>query len=178
LIMRRTQNSRMFLRLSIGIFILGNLFQIQHWPMGINLYVVGLLGIAISSYLLYSSRPGKRFIHELAQVLIPIWSVYTIVEILHFQFGQEIQFVLGLIAAVYTGVVWLRLNNLKNVEGGQKINWVHIVYLISVLMICLGLMMKHYFGVYAGLLVMLGVAKMIVAFMLEIWNERESHATT
>ena len=136
--------------LSAVVLILSALFRIQHWPFGLELSIVGLSALAISAPLFYSAKLEKSFVDELVIVLIPLFCGFMLLRTLHLSDQLEIKFVLLAIAvlySVYKGIRWHRADKANGVKG---INWERNIFLMGIILIASGLILKYQHGSYSS----------------------------
>lgn len=171
--MNKSQLFRTIIRISVAAFLVGILFRIQHWPYGSKIALTGLVGIGISSYFFYSSKLVKSYIDRLAVVLIPLWCVFMIARIAHVPYRLEINMVLILLAVMWSVNLGLKINREDNQEGILKFNWERNAFILGVILVGIGVILKSQHFPYATLCLLSGIGSAMVSYLLGMFSKNQ-----
>ena len=171
--MKNEKLFRTIYRIAIAVFIIGMLFKIMHWPYALEISVVGLSAIAISSCLYFYSKSPRSFFDQLGIVLVPLWCALALARILHVPYRSEIRitiFAIGLIYTGYHGFIWYQKD--KKV-GAKKFDLERTSFIVGLGLVGVGLFLKFRHWPYASTFLIAGLAVSAIYFLASAFKKED-----
>ncbi len=160
---------RLLFLISIAAIIVGALFRIQHWPFGMIISFTGFIVFTVFSFLFYYSKSEKSTWDKSFMLLLPAFGVVSLLKFT--DVSRQLQgnlttilIFLGLGYFLFQSYQWLRQDR----ENGKvKFNFQRTTYVVGILLLGVGFLLKMYRFPYAGTTIIAGILVAIVAAFSE-----------
>jgi len=158
------------LRLLISLLIIGMLFKIIHWPYSSILIISAFSGIAVLYPIRFKNKTNKALLDYIKLVLVISWVLNSLFTLYHLPYGLLFKIITPIAFISWfamEGLYYFSANGLKPIPLKY-----YGIYVITGLLLLLGLAFKIMHWPYSTLLLILGFSLSVISIIITPFNKQ------